>query len=137
MNVIKLYKNHNLNVPSWEELLNNFNNSASNNKLIKHKCFGFFVSHEANELTEVKKILKEFKLTTAHLYFNITKIGGTFGKHNDSVNVYYWQVQGNTKWIFDDREIILQKGDLLYIPKLIYHNVVVEGPRAGISMANE
>jgi mannose-6-phosphate isomerase-like protein (cupin superfamily) len=136
MKEIKVHRKYNLNVPSWEELLNNFNKSASNNKFIKHKCPGFFVSHEAYELTEVKKILKKLKLKAAHLYFNVTKVGGTFGKHNDIVDVYYWQVQGTSKWIFEDRKIILKQGDLLFVPRLIYHDVVAEGPRAGISMAH-
>jgi ribosomal protein L16 Arg81 hydroxylase len=133
---IKVYRKYNLKVPSWEELLNNFNNSASNNKFIKHKCLGFFVSHEAYELPEVKKILKKLKLKAAHLYFNVTKVGGTFGKHNDIVDVYYWQVQGTSKWIFEDKEIVLKKGDLLFVPRLVYHDVVAEGPRAGISMGH-
>jgi mannose-6-phosphate isomerase-like protein (cupin superfamily) len=136
MKEIKLHRKYNLNVPSWEHLLNNFNKSASKNKLVKHRCPGFFVSHEACELPEVKKILKKLKLKAAHLYFNVTKVGGTFGKHNDIVDVYYWQVQGTSKWVFEDKEIILKPGDLLFVPRLIYHDVVVEGPRAGISMSH-
>jgi ribosomal protein L16 Arg81 hydroxylase len=135
--MIKIFKNYNKKVPNWESLLNNFNNSVINNKLIKHKCLGFFVSHEANQIKEVKNILKKLKLKTAHLYFNITKIGGTFGRHKDDVDVYFWQVQGYTKWVFDNKKIILKKGDLLFVPKGIFHEVVVYGPRAGISMSFE
>lgn len=133
--MIKVTKNYNKNTPSWETLLNNFNDSVLNKKLIKHKCFGFFVSHDAHEIKEVKKVLKNLKLKVAHLYFNVTKVGGTFGWHKDDVDVYYWQVQGYTEWIFEEKRVVLKKGDLLYVPKGIYHNVIAHEPRAGVSMS--
>lgn len=132
---MKLIKNYNKNVPNWETLLNNFNDSVINNGLIKHKCLGFFVSHEAHKIKEVKKVLKNLKLKIAHLYLNITKSGGTFGNHKDDVDVYFWQVQGYTEWKFETKKILLKKGDLLYVPKGMYHEVIAQVPRAGISMS--
>ena len=49
--------------------------------------------------------------------------------------MYYWQVQGKTKWKFDDESHILNSGDLIIIPKGVYHNVKPLGPRVGISMS--
>jgi len=133
--MVKLIKNYNKKTPNWESLLNNFNDSVLNKKVIKHKYLGFFVSHNADNIKEVKNVLKNLKLNAAHLYFNVTSLGGTFGKHKDEVDVYFWQVQGHTKWVFENKTILLNKGDLLYVPKGIYHEVIVEAPRAGISMS--
>jgi len=135
--MIKIFKNYDKKVPSWETLLNNFNNSVLDNTLIKHQCPGFFVSHDAYKIKEVKEVLKKLKLKTAHLYFNVTKAGGTFGWHKDDVDVHYWQVQGYTEWVFEEKTILLKKGDLVYVPKGIYHHVIAHEPRAGISMSYE
>jgi len=135
MKKIKLIKNYNNKVPSWDNLIENFNNSVMNNKFIKHTCLGFFVSHEAHEIKEVKKILKDLKLNIAHLYFNITLNGKNFGKHADDVKVYFWQVKGQCEWIIEDKKYLLDVGDLIIIPKLIEHEVIPLTPRAGISMS--
>ena len=33
------------------------------------------------------------------------------------MDVYYWQCQGVTKWIVEDKEVVLNPGDLIYVPK--------------------
>jgi mannose-6-phosphate isomerase-like protein (cupin superfamily) len=133
--MVKLIKNYNNNVPNWDSLIENFNNSVINKKMIKHRCLGFFVSHEAYQIKEVEKVLKELKLNTAHLYFNITLNGSGFGKHIDDVDVYFWQVKGQCEWIVEDRKYLLNVGDLIIVPKLIEHEVIPLTPRAGISMS--
>lgn len=141
----KLEKNFNNNVPNWESILNNFNYSCnlSSQKTIKsdikhivpgHICPGFFISHEAHLMKEVQSSLKKLNCKIAHLYFNIA-LGKTFGKHKDDVDVYFWQVQGTTKWIINDKNIMLNPGDLLIVKKNVYHEVVPLTPRAGISMS--
>ena len=132
---IKLIKQYNLNCPSWDTLLNNFNNSVNNKNQIKHNCLGFFFSDEAHTIPEVKKMLNNLNLVIAHLYLNITENGDTYGRHCDTVDVYHWQVQGRTNWKFDDVKYILEPGDLIIIPKGVYHNVQPLSPRAGISMS--
>ena len=132
--MIKLTKNFNKKIPSWESILNNFNDSFLNNELIKNNNNNFFVSHNAKNILEVKKVLKKLKLKEAHLYLNIC-ISNTFGRHKDSMDVYFWQVQGRTKWQFDNINYTLNPGDLIYVPKETYHNVIPLGPRAGISMS--
>jgi ribosomal protein L16 Arg81 hydroxylase len=68
------------------------------------------------------------------LYLNIC-VSETFGRHKDSMDVYFWQIQGSTRWEFDNINYVLAPGDLIYVPKETYHNVVPLGPRAGISMS--
>ena len=138
-NKINLIKKYNLNTPSWTLLLLNFNNSVNTKKLIKYNTNnlnGFFVSHNADEIPDVKKVLKNLNLTIAHLYINIITSSGSFGRHKDTTDVWFWQCQGVSKWIFDNNEeYILEPGDLIYVSKGIYHNVVPLTPRAGISMS--
>lgn len=135
MNNVVVKRKFNLNCPSWQNILNNLNDSVNNNKDIKHNCFGFFFSDDAHKIPEVQKVLEELKLKYAHLYINITENGGTYGRHNDVVDVYYWQVQGKTIWQFDENKYDLDAGDLIVVPKGVYHNVIPLGPRVGVSMS--
>ena len=53
---IEFKKSYNANVPTWDVCLNNFNQSVIDNDIIKHKCFGFFVSHRAHLIPEVQNV---------------------------------------------------------------------------------
>jgi mannose-6-phosphate isomerase-like protein (cupin superfamily) len=129
-------REYNLDVVNWTEAFLNYDNSVRNNKQIKFSYPGFFVSHEGHEIEKVKDVLKDLKCSIAHLYFNISIKAETFGKHKDTMDVYFWQCQGVTKWIIEDKdEVILNPGDLIYIPKEIYHSVIPLSPRLGISMS--
>jgi mannose-6-phosphate isomerase-like protein (cupin superfamily) len=53
--------------------------------------------------------------------------------HNDPTDVLYWQLLGNSRWIMNnDKEYLLEPGDLLYFNKEDSHQVLQDGPRAGI-----
>ena len=80
-------------------------------------------------------VLKDLECNTAHLYFNVTTKAETFGRHKDTMDVYYWQCQGVTQWIVEDKNVILNPGDLIYIPSGMYHSVTPLSPRLGISMS--
>ena len=134
--MIHTWKKYNCDCPSWTELLENFNYSMMSNEEIIHIPPTFFVSHEANKIKKVQKVLKDLELNQAHLYFNLTCINKSFGRHKDADDVFFWQVQGKTKWNFDNFDPeILEPGDLIKVPKGIYHSVVPLTPRAGISMS--
>lgn len=129
-------REYNLDVVNWTEAFLNYDNSVRNNKQIKFSYPGFFVSHEGHEIEKVKDVLKDLKCSIAHLYFNISTKAETFGKHKDTMDVYFWQCQGVTKWIIEDKdEVILNPGDLIYIPRGINHNVIPLSPRLGVSMS--
>lgn len=131
-----LVKNWNNNVVNWTEALLNFNTSYNNNSLIKSKDNGFFVSHEAHKINKVSKILQENNFNEAHLYFNIITNAETFGKHKDKMDVWFWQCQGITQWIINEKEkVLLNSGDLIYVPIGVYHEVIPLSPRIGISMS--
>ena len=135
MDSVKIIKNFENKVPSWESLLYNLNHSFIYKNEIKHNHLGFIVSHDANLIFEVADVLKRLNLNAAHLYINLVIESNTFGRHCDEDDVYFWQVQGSTKWIFDNDNFTLKKGDLIQIPKGTYHEVKPLSPRAGISMS--
>lgn len=129
-------RGYNLDVVTWIEAFLNYNNSVNHNKLISCEHPGFFISHDAHEIEKVKQVLKNLNCNAAHLYFNIATKAKTFGNHKDSMDVYFWQCQGVTKWIIDNKdEVILNPGDLIYVPKGVYHKVIPLSPRLGVSMS--
>ena len=118
------------NVPLWQTCLENLNNSGH-----AFGDHGFFVSYSSYKIPEVEKVLKRLGLHTAHTYMNITTQNyGGLGRHNDTMDVWYWQCHGITMWTFDHLRCILQPGDLVTIPKGVYHEVTPLTPRLGISM---
>ena len=135
MSLIKVTKNFNTNTPSWESILNNFNYSVIYKNEIKFNPVSFFVSHDAHLIDEVKNVLAALNLKYAHLYLNLAVEKNTFRRHKDEDDVWFWQAQGITKWEFDNEKHILEPGDLIYVPKHIYHDVTPLTPRAGISMS--
>jgi len=134
----QVIKNYNTDVLNWTEAFLNYDKSVHNNNDIKFSYPGFFVSHDAHEIEKVNIIINDLGCNIAHLYFNITTKAKTFGKHKDSMDVYFWQCQGVTKWIIEDNnEVTLNPGDLIFIPKGVYHTVIPLSPRLGVSMSYE
>ena len=131
-------RNWNDNVVNWSEALLNFNTSYNNNSLIKSNDNGFFVSHEAHKIDKVSEVLKNNNFNVAHLYFNILTNAKTFGKHQDTMDVWFWQCQGITQWTIDEKDTVtLNPGDLIYVPAGVNHAVKPLTPRIGISMSKE
>ena len=127
-----------LEIPSWDTILSNLNYSVVTNlkPKLKHLCPSHFVTHHANRIPEVSKVLRALNLCDAHLYISLTQNEIGFGKHYDIVDVFYWQVQGSTRWNVENfGSYTLKKGDLIFVPKLINHEVITLEPRAGILMS--
>jgi mannose-6-phosphate isomerase-like protein (cupin superfamily) len=136
LNKIEYKKAYCEDCPNWQELLENFNDSYKKEEITTIKQNGFFVSHSAWKIKKVMNVLQKLKLNTAHLYINITQQAGSFGRHYDKSDVSFWQVQGQSLWLFDDgMRHILNCGDLIQVPANVYHTVLPLGPRAGISMS--
>jgi mannose-6-phosphate isomerase-like protein (cupin superfamily) len=129
---IEVIKKFELNVPSWKEVIDNLNSSIQKGDLIKSNDRGFFVSHKAYEISKVDIIRKKLNAKGAHLYVNFLYDGNAFPKHKDEVDVVFWQIIGQTKWIVD-KEYTLEPGDLIKIPKNTLHEVKPLSARAGIS----
>lgn len=136
---VKYTKNYFNTDLSWEDLLINFNNSVLSKEVIKHRPVGFYVSHNAIKIDKLKSLYDKLNVSEAHLYISLTSVNdksiGSLGKHTDTMNVWFWQAKGITKWQISDKEYVLSPGDLIYVPKGVEHCVTSLSPRAGISMS--
>ena len=61
---------------------------------------------------------------------------------NDSENNLFWQLKGRSRWMFFDSyenvkpimDIIVEEGDMIFIPSNTIHYVESESPRAGVAI---
>jgi ribosomal protein L16 Arg81 hydroxylase len=120
---------------TWEEVINNLNQSIQKNEIIKYNKEGFYVSHSAHLIPKVKKLLNKTNCKEAHLYINFISNKTGFGKHKDSMDVWFWQTIGQTQWNIEGSFYLLNPGDLIHIPKETYHEVIPTTARVGISMS--
>ena len=69
-----------------------------------------------------------------HVYVSY-KDGKSFKKHNDQAINYIIQCQGKSRWIVENCfDVILDKGDLIYIPYEWYHQCIPLTKRISISI---
>jgi ribosomal protein L16 Arg81 hydroxylase len=133
-------------LPSWEEVLNNLQDDIEAEREYRElKNYGFVLKngHLLDKVEKIRlkihEIRSEEPICTAHLFVSFTKFSQTFGKHKDTTDVYYIQALGNTKWNIEEENVIynyeLSEGDMIYIPKHMYHTPIPTGPRVGISVA--
>ena len=136
---ITVKRGYNNNTISWDEAFYNLNDSISKNELVKKpRGGGFFISHNAVRINCVQDVLNDLGCQTAHLYIGIDITNCGFGNHVDTVDVWFWQNKGISKWDFNNGDsYMLNEGDLIYVPKGVYHKVSSVVARFGISMSQE
>lgn len=140
---------------SWEEILN-FINKNYKERLGWEKLpskFAMFYNRAERMPTVnifVKKIYSMFKLNhedphtvTSQLFGTLLIEDGTnWDPHDDSENNLFWQIQGRSRWkvysSYDNKkpymDIIVDKGDVLFVPAHTIHSVIPEEPRACIAI---
>ena len=57
---------------------------------------------------------------TINLYASF-KNAGVLQRHKDPYDILIFQLSGKKQWIFDDHDITLNEGDVLFLPKYCYH----------------
>ena len=136
MELVTVRRGYNYNTASWEEAFYNLNYSIDKNEIVKQQG-GFFVAHNAQRINCVRDILNDLQLQAAHLYIGIEVPNWGYGNHVDVVDVWSWQNKGVTRWDFQNGDsYTLGEGDLIYIPKGVYHKASTVEARFGISMFN-
>jgi quercetin dioxygenase-like cupin family protein len=55
----------------------------------------------------------------------LLKRGATVPRHSHMNEQYSWIISGSVKFVFDDRELILNGGDIILIPAHVPHSAVV------------
>ena len=135
-----------IDLPSWEEVLQNVQNDIEENRELRRlDNLGLIAKNghlidKVNALRmQIHKMRPEELVCTAHLFISLTKFSQTFGRHVDTTDVYYIQALGETAWEVEENNekhnYILRAGDMLYIPKHLYHTPTPMSPRVGISIA--
>lgn len=148
----------NMNMPeiTWDDVLqftNDYPEKRVGKKLLSSP-YAFF-HDEAQIITKVNSFVKQVhtrffpcfydpKVVTCQL-FGSTKLedsGQIIHKHEDRENNIHWQGKGKTRWrLYSSLEneqpfmdIIMEEGDLLYIPGGTYHYVEPITPRFGFAI---
>lgn len=130
-------------LPSWEELLSELDNSINENKFKDLPRMGF-VTHNGERIEKVETLRKQIhdsrpeeKICTAHLYMSLLPSSGTFGRHKDDTDVFFILAQGKMRWIVEAEETVdieMKAGDMIFLPKEVYHTPIPLTSRVGISI---
>lgn len=145
-------------VPTWEQVLlevdreMNIQSETGDPHIIKHFDNYSIVIHEAQAIHPVvQEFLKQiqngyrtFKANqqfTALGYISLSSLSHTYGRHNDVMDVWCWNILGATYWKVEGRERIFEKvleqGELIYVPRGMWHDTKPMGPRVNISFGSE
>lgn len=130
-------------MPTWSDILAELNRTVQHKERLKTLDSLGFVLLQAHNIPSVSSMISVIENITdskcsAHCYISLLESSATFGRHNDNADVFFWQVQGSTRWTVEQGteiyEYELTAGDLIYIPRFMIHQVVPLTPRAGISI---
>lgn len=154
-------------LPKWDEFLNCLNASAKDDdpdyynpdfvkagkkliglihfwgefNLVTSKTKGFF-----SNMPEYKKLVTEIydgELTDITMVMSVTDWDPSSTRHHDDADVMNLQCKGQTRWqvcqTYDGpcEEFILDPGDIIYVPKHLWHEVSAIGPRTNIIFGYE
>lgn len=129
--------------PTWDEVIDLLDFSFHNNQPYKDSGNYGLVVHCAERIPSVLDVINQIKKEheyclgiDAHVYMSLSSKSKTFGRHNDNVDVFFWQVKGQTRWVVEGSQKVtttLNSGDIIYVPKGQYHDTRPLGPRFGIS----
>jgi mannose-6-phosphate isomerase-like protein (cupin superfamily) len=145
----------NVPIPSWEEILYEFDREYQihkfnkDDKIFQYKNNLAFILLDCSKINIVNRFVQELTnnqkddqlIWTIFGFVNLSKLSETYGRHNDHMDVWFWQLKGCTQFKVEGRnrdfEKIIEPGELLYIPKGMWHDTRPMGPRVAISMALE
>lgn len=138
----KFYQKSNYVLPTWNSVIDNIDKNVKQNSHIKIMNNFGIVTHETLDIIEIHPIFQLLKekyphlTTSAHSYISFSSESSTFGKHKDNTDVWVWGCIGITKWtVFDEKiyEYYLHPGDIIYVPRGMYHDTQPITPRVSIS----
>jgi hypothetical protein len=141
--------------PSWEEILSEFNREylihlqTGDPNIFKYQERFGFVLHQCEAIPIVREFLhhiaknyhRQNQNYTALGYISFSSESATYGRHRDVMDVWCWQMTGYTLWQVEGRrrnfEKVLEPGELIYVPRGMWHNTKPSTPRAGLSFGSE
>ena len=142
--------------PSWSEILEELDRefkihlSTDYKEIVKFQNNLGMVLHQCEAMPIIAQFLKAISLThnirknqnfTALAYISLSSESATYGRHNDVMDVWCWQMQGYTLWKVEGRKMnfekVLEPGELIYVPRGMWHDTKPMTPRAGLSFGSE
>lgn len=145
-----LFKNTDYDLFDWKDAIDVLDFSLKNNPdSIKNMRTAGYIMHEyCDRIPQVVAVMNDLKKAfnthshSANIYMALSSMTQGFGKHNDHMEVCFWQVIGQTQWTVyvtpTQKEIfVLSPRDILYVPPSMPHDVVSLSSRVGVSMAAE
>lgn len=141
--------------PSWEQILEEFDREykihlyQNDNSIFKYQNRLGFILHKFDSINSINNFLKAISIShhrlnqtyTALAYISLSSESVTYGRHHDVMDVWCWQMTGYTLWKVEGRkrnfEKVLEPGELIYIPRGMWHDTKPMTPRAGLSFGSE
>jgi len=131
---------------TWEEVIDHIDKNVIAEYTTEAQQNYGVVTYNAYEMEKTLPILELVKQTdtsreyTAYMHLSFSSKTEGYGRHKDQADVWHWQTIGKSRWVVFDRETVvydLTPGELIYIPKGMYHQVTPLTPRVGISYGLE
>ena len=118
-----------------EEILNESDNFILHQSALNTVvCEGNYVPFQMRPLFDY--MWSRYGMREFHQYVSLGAECSTFGWHNDTLDVMIVPIIGKIGYRVDGLgEVDMDPGDVLYIPKYVYHEPVVYGPRATLSFS--
>jgi hypothetical protein len=140
----QIYRNFWVGLPDFVTVLSDLELDIDRPDTFQHVGSLGFVTWHGYRIPRVKDILAKIQALrpqdscSAHIYISIFSKSETFGRHKDVSDVFYIQGVGKTSWGVEDNGVsysyVLEEGDMLYIPKQMFHTPSPLTPRYGISI---
>jgi|CryBogDrversion2_4_1035264.scaffolds.fasta_scaffold03564_2 uncharacterized protein (TIGR02466 family) len=124
-------------VPTWSDAIENINKCKHNSRYLDNLAI---ITNNASTMPFSNVIIDIMKTVsdnvTAHCYISLLETSRTFGKHCDNSDVLFLMCEGLLEFsVWDPSEIkyTMERGDILFIPRGMWHLTKPLSPRFGIS----
>lgn len=136
---------------TWDDIVSNVNLCSEVNDQIKY-LKGTFITHKVLNKkldqiarpirAELREVYPGSTNYTSHVYSSMTVNAETFGRHRDTADVFFLGIKGSTQFeIWDINNNVssytIQVGDMVFVPRGLFHNTTALTPRSGISFGIE
>ena len=110
------------------------------NVILHRGCMNTMISEGNYTPWSMRPLAEHMKINYGmrdfHQYVSLSGGSSTFGKHNDTTDVIIVPIIGDIGYGVDGLgKVIMEPGDALFIPKYVYHEPMVLGPRATLSFS--
>jgi ribosomal protein L16 Arg81 hydroxylase len=100
------------------------------NVLNYKKEFNYLINFFKLKVPELKKSFKN----DVHVYAGLNETSKSFGEHFDQSANFILQTEGKSRWVISNfLDVVMEPGDIVYIPKLYVHECIPLTKRISLS----